>query len=716
MLKLVQKSITNKIIVSSVLISVVTAILIGGVSLWRTDSFSRFATEAVTVENQGKIDSQIQGIHTTMQSIDETLQIQLQGNLNVARQQLAGAGGLRFVEGITAWTATSQDDGKSVTVNLPAAAIGSYPLTPQTAAAAVVPAVDSTTNLVGGAVTIFQRMNQEGDMLRVATNVKSADGSRAFGTYIPHLKTDGKPNKIIETVLAGETYTGVAKVVGAWYVVVYEPILVNQQVQGILFVGLRQDSIPALQTAVTKQVFGVNGYASLVGASADNLGVTRLSGNPDEVGKNLTESTDGEDKSYVATAIETAVENAGEIASIPYLHPEKGPSTLKALYFSPWDVVVLGHIVNADFENSIKEIRGASTAMALWIFITLVVALIIAVIAASWVGRSLAHPIVSLQKQTSDIVSGTIDLSREVNVKVHDEVGVLAETINYLISRVNDTIVKVGRQAKAVSTVAQAISGQSEKMGETAKRSAREVEIVQESSNEILESINTAALATDELNQAIAEISTSASQALDVATRAQDLAKENAQSIEKLNAASNDVGNVLSLISGIAEQTNLLALNATIESARAGDAGKGFAVVAGEVKDLAGQTSTATEKSSEHINAIQELSENVSESMNRIHDVIVKINEFQTQIAAAVEEQSATTNTVRGGVNSMVDQVKEITQSLQAVTEASQDTMEKAVQTSDAATQLSEASQALKTELEAFQVREDNEDNSESDS
>ena len=97
------------------------------------------------------------------------------------------------------------------------------------------------------------------------------------------------------------------------------------------------------------------------------------------------------------------------------------------------------------------------------------------------------------------------------------------------------------------------------------------------------------------------------------------------------------------MITSIAEQTNLLALNATIEAARAGEAGKGFAVVATEVKDLAQETARATEDISRRVEAIQADTSGAVAAIEEITSVIARISDFQTTIASAVEEQTATT-------------------------------------------------------------------------
>jgi methyl-accepting chemotaxis protein len=112
----------------------------------------------------------------------------------------------------------------------------------------------------------------------------------------------------------------------------------------------------------------------------------------------------------------------------------------------------------------------------------------------------------------------------------------------------------------------------------------------------------------------------------------------------KLGDSSAEIGDVVKVITAIAEQTNLLALNATIEAARAGETGKGFAVVASEVKDLAQETAKATEDIAGRVEAIQADTAGAVAAIEQISQTIAQINDFQTTIASAVEEQTVTTN------------------------------------------------------------------------
>ena len=130
----------------------------------------------------------------------------------------------------------------------------------------------------------------------------------------------------------------------------------------------------------------------------------------------------------------------------------------------------------------------------------------------------------------------------------------------------------------------------------------------------------------------------------------------------------------MKVITSIAQQTNLLALNATIEAARAGEAGKGFAVVAGEVKDLAQETAKATEDIARRVEAIQGDTAGAVAAISEISSIIERINEIQTVIASAVEEQTATTNEMNRSIDEAASGAHEIANRITQVARATQET------------------------------------------
>ena len=188
-----------------------------------------------------------------------------------------------------------------------------------------------------------------------------------------------------------------------------------------------------------------------------------------------------------------------------------------------------------------------------------------------------------------------------------------------------------------------------------------------------------------------------------VAAQAVTMVETTNESVGKLGASSQEIGNVVKVITSIAEQTNLLALNATIEAARAGEAGKGFAVVAGEVKELAQETAKATEDISQRIDAIQTDTAAAITAIDQIGSVIGEINDTQTTIAGAVEQQSATTSEIGRNVTEAASGSTEIARNITGVATAAEATTGSAGDTQRAADDLARMADELRQLVSQFQ-------------
>ncbi len=221
-------------------------------------------------------------------------------------------------------------------------------------------------------------------------------------------------------------------------------------------------------------------------------------------------------------------------------------------------------------------------------------------------------------------------------------------------------------------------------------------------SEETSANVQGVAAASEQLSSTVTEISRQVQESSAIASSAVQQAGKTNASVNELSQSAERIGDVIGLINTIASQTNLLALNATIEAARAGDAGKGFAVVAQEVKALAAQTAKATSEIGAQIAGMQTATQDAVSAIEEITSTINKMSEISGAIAAAVEEQGATTKEITRNVTEAAKGTSEVASNITAVSRGAGETGSASSQVLSSAKALSSESHHLKTEVEKF--------------
>lgn len=186
--------------------------------------------------------------------------------------------------------------------------------------------------------------------------------------------------------------------------------------------------------------------------------------------------------------------------------------------------------------------------------------------------------------------------------------------------------------------------------------------------------VQTVAAASEEFAASISEIGRQVDQATEAVNTAMVTTGAANERVGSLAQAAQQIGDVISLIQDIAEQTNLLALNATIEAARAGEMGKGFAIVAAEVKELANQTSKATEQIGQQVSAIQTETHDAVQSIEEIGMTIEQVNSFTASISEAVQQQSLATSEINSSIQEAASGTSAVSQDMEVVSNAVGDT------------------------------------------
>ena len=345
-----------------------------------------------------------------------------------------------------------------------------------------------------------------------------------------------------------------------------------------------------------------------------------------------------------------------------------------------------------------------------------VLSLVIGIIAAILITRSITKPIAELVAMNKRLSNG--DLTFDISVHGNDEIGQLADSsravvthIKNILNRISDTSSQVASAAQQLRATAEQIATGAEEVAAQTGTVAIASEEMAATSTDIARNCSMAAESSKQSSASATRGSAVVQETITGMGRIAEKVRLSAKTVENLGVRSEQIGDIVGTIEDIADQTNLLALNAAIEAARAGEQGRGFAVVADEVRALAERTTKATKEISEMIKTIQSetrsavhaMEEGVSEvekgadtsvkSGQALEDILYQINEVTiqiNQIATAAEEQNATTG--------------EITSNIHQITGVVHQTSRGASETATAASQLSSNAAILQELVGRFKL------------
>jgi methyl-accepting chemotaxis protein len=354
----------------------------------------------------------------------------------------------------------------------------------------------------------------------------------------------------------------------------------------------------------------------------------------------------------------------------------------------------------ADAARNAAAARASHERSRLLSVLLLIGGSVLALVLGFLVARQIVRSLIRVKHVCDALAEG--DLTRTTGLTSRDEPGQMGRALDTAMRRLRDTVTTIDDSASSLAGASGQMSGTAAQIAASAADTSAQAQTVSAAAEQISRNIETVSAGSEQMGASIREISQNATEAAHVASEAVGLTATTSATMGKLGESSAEIGNVIKVITSIAEQTNLLALNATIEAARAGEAGKGFAVVASEVKDLAQETARATEDISRRVEAIQADTTGAVTAIEEISQVIARISDFQTTIASAVEEQTATTAEMNRSVGEAATGTSDIAQNITGVAEAARLTSEGVTQTQQATTELARMSAELNALVSNF--------------
>jgi methyl-accepting chemotaxis protein len=337
-------------------------------------------------------------------------------------------------------------------------------------------------------------------------------------------------------------------------------------------------------------------------------------------------------------------------------------------------------------ERKVEVAVGVGILLAFWLFAGFYVSVV----------RSVRSVLTSLGAAAEG------DLTVPVEVTSRDEMGKVSVALRDTLERIRGAIAPIAGGSQDLAAQSEQLTATANLIGSSAVESASRADRASRAVDEINNHMNVVSVGAAEMGEAIGEIARGTSEAAGVAAEAVAITGRVSDVVAKLEVSSNEIAEVLKLISSVAEQTNLLALNATIEAARAGEAGKGFAVVAGEVKSLASETGRATEDVGRRIADVRGVTAEVAAGMQELSEIIARIDDTQTTIAGAVEEQTATTAEISRSVADAAAGSTEVAESVSGVASSAHDASQGIEETRSAAAEVARVADQLRTLVGAF--------------
>jgi methyl-accepting chemotaxis protein WspA len=650
-------------------------------------------------------------LYNRFEAFNGFLESEVRQNLKVAEHVLAERGNLEAASGLQNWDAVNQFTGDARSITVPRARLGGQLLSSNPIPGHPLPIVDEVVSMVGGVTSIFQRITEQGDMMRVATTITDEHGRRVLGTFIPANRPDGTPNPMISSVLSRGVYVGPLVVAGNYYVGALEGIRDRSgRVDGMIHVGEKVRSQEFLQSGIERLSVRRKGEIVVIGCRGSQKGRVLISTGGESNGQLLLSDRDHHGRPYVEGEIQRVLaRQPGTVLYDKYVTSNGSSRSAAFVYYEPWDWLIRASLDEDEYLSASVNEASVSAQLIWSIIIVGIISLIVSIGIAYWWGGQLTKRLELLSGVARKIASGNLrgaeaeiakqtisgEGTRPANTGFRDESDTFLESFQQMTLTLGSLIGQVQRSGIQVTTSTTEIAASARHLETAATEqaaSAREVSAttagISATSAELLKSVNAVGAAVaDTTSQA--ELGHAELSRMEASMR--QLSAATASISSRLSAISDRtsrISSVVTTINKVADQTALLSVNAAIEAEKAGEFGKGFSVVAREISRLADQTAVAT----------GDIALVVKEMQSSVSSGVMEMDKFSEEVRRYVQD----VNKVATGMNRVIDRVRALGPEFEASQEGMHTQAEAAQQINEAIQQLSVAAEQSKESLSQF--------------